>query len=126
MIHIVLFTLHVKVLHFLSAAFFYLFNIICKEHHKIAFNPHFNAKKKRWLWRYVCEQGLMVYLHYPTPTQTETDTDTDKLTQNPMTRRESVLISFSVQYEHLHAILYNPFFKYLGVMQCEQTITDWT
>ena len=43
------------------------------------------------------------------------------------TQWESVLVSVSVQYKHLHTILYNPFFIglciRLGVGQCEYTIS---
>ena len=48
-----------------------------------------------------------------TRSDTETDADTDKLTQSPM---GLVLVSFiSVQYEHLHTFLSNPFFISVGV-----------
>ena len=64
----------------------------------------------------------MVCSHYPTPTDTETKTDLI----TTMSKWESVLMSVSVQYEHLHTILYNPFFICLGVCvsvgQCERTI----
>ena len=53
------------------------------------------------------------------------DTDRDQDRYNPYSAQwESVMMSFSVQYEHPHTILYSPFFIGLGVCvgQCERTI----
>ena len=51
----------------------------------------------------------MVLSHCPTPRQT----DTDNLTPNPVGS-----VSVSVQYEHLHTILYSPLFIGLCTSLC--------
>ena len=57
-----------------------------------------------------------------TDTEYEANTGTNKLAQNPML----ICAGVSVQYEHPHTILNNPFFMSLfislGVGQCEHTI----
>ena len=64
-----------------------------------------------------------------TDTDTVTDTDTDKMGLQPICIGVGVCIGVSVgvgQCEHLHTILYNPFFvgvgNGVGVGQCEHTI----
>ena len=53
---------------------------------------------------------LMVRSHCPTPRPTRRDRLTQRSTNYNRIQWESVLVSLSVQYEHLHTILYNPIF----------------
>ena len=52
---------------------------------------------------------LMVRSHCPTPRQTQRPRQTQMLIKRHKTQWKPVLVSVSVQYEHLHIILYNPF-----------------
>ena len=70
---------------FFVSGLFYLFNVICKQHLRNAFNPHFNAKKKGdFDGKCVWTRSNGVVTLPDADTETETDTDTDKLTQNPI------------------------------------------
>ena len=71
----------------------------------------------------------MVCSHCLTPetdTKTESDLDTDKFTMNPM----GICVGLYGLYEHLHTILYNPFFIGFfigpGVGQCEHTTSGFS
>ena len=55
------------------------------------------------LWRCIPDNGVL------TLPDIETDTETERLVSQHRTQQESVLVSASVQYEHLHTIVYNPF-----------------
>ena len=68
----------------------------------------------------------MVRSHCPTLTQTPIQTQTQTRIGSIGFNSKSVSVSVSVQCEHLHTILYNPFFigvcVSVGVRQCEHTI----
>ena len=68
---------------------------------------------------------LMVCLHCPTSKQIQKPRQREIQINSHRTQWKSVLTSVSLQYEHLHTILYNPFYRFLywlGVGQYKCTI----
>ena len=76
------------------------------------------------IWHYL-NAYYGVFTLADTDTGTDTDTDTDKMGLQPICICVGVVVGACVcvgQYEHLHIILFNPFFIGVGVGQCEHSI----